>query len=113
MAKITEDTIQICFKEWCDKQDFILAHWHIANERATSSKQGAYLKRKGVLKGCWDYWVIVNTPAIISIEFKASGGVLSKEQIEFGKVLEKANIPHKVCYSAFEATQFVKQIMEE
>ena len=34
-----EDKIQITFKDWCDKQDFIETHWHIANERATSARQ--------------------------------------------------------------------------
>lgn len=109
MSKMTEDRIQITFKDWCDKQSFILKHWHVANERATSARQGAYLKRKGVLKGVWDYWLIIDKPEIIAIEFKDDKGSLTKEQIEFGEVLEKAGIPHAVCRSAYEATQFVKE----
>ena len=37
----------------------------------------------------------------------------TKEQKEFEKALEIARIPHAVCKSPFEATQFVKKIMEE
>ena len=108
-----EYQIQKVFHEWCKKQPFVLTSWHCPNGFTSNAKQGFFMKQIGLLKGVYDYWVIINKPAILAIEFKKQGGTISKEQIEFGKVLEKANIPHKVCYSAFEATQFVKKIMEE
>lgn len=106
-----EDKIQITFKDWCDKQDFIETHWHIANERATSARQGAYLKRKGVLSGAWDYWIILKNSTLLVIEFKFGSNKLSDNQTKFEKALDIANIPHRVCYSPYEATQFVKSFV--
>lgn len=111
MGMTPEDRVQITFKDWADKQSFIVAHWHIANERATSAKQGAYLKRKGVLAGCWDYWVILENSVLAVIEFKYGDNKLSDAQIKFEKALTIANIPHKVCYSPYEATQFIKSLL--
>lgn len=117
MAQISVNTseyqIQAAFKTWCDKQDFILKHWHVPNGFTSSAKQGMFMKRIGLLRGVWDYWLIVNKPAIIVIEFKDNKGKLSKEQIDFEKALDFAHIPHAVCRSPFEATQFVKKVMGE
>lgn len=108
-----EYQIQMLFKNWCDKQDFVIKHWHVPNGMTGNAKQGMFMKRIGMLKGVWDYWLIVNKPALICIEFKDNQGSLSKEQKEFEKALEIARIPHAVCRSSFEATQFVKKVMEE
>lgn len=105
-----EDRIQITFKDWADKQDFIATHWHVANERPSSAKQGAYLKRKGVLSGVWDYWVILKNSVLAAIEFKAGNNKLSENQVKFEKALSIAKIPHKVCYSAYEAAEFVREL---
>ena len=109
--KTSEDIIQITFIDWCKKQSYILAVWHIANERSTSLKQGAYLKRKGVLAGVWDIWLILNNGTLAVIEFKCGDNKLSEAQKKFEKVLNVANIPHKVCYSSFEAVEFVKSLL--
>ena len=114
MAEISvnnnEYQIQMLFKNWCDKQDFIIKHWHVPNGMTGSAKQGMFMKRIGMLKGVWDYWLIIDKPALICIEFKDNKGQLSKEQKEFENALEFAKIPHKVCRSPFEATQFVKEV---
>ena len=106
-----EDRIQIDFINWLDKQPYILTRFHVANERATSARPGAYLKKKGVLAGVWDVWVITNKPELLVIEFKYGNNVLSEKQKEFEKILEVLKIPHKVCYSAFEASTFVRERM--
>lgn len=108
-----EYQIQSIFKTWCDKQDFIIKHWHCPNGFTSNAKQGMLMKRIGLLKGVWDYWLIVDKPALICIEFKDNHGSLTKEQKDFEKALEIAKIPHAVCKSPYEATQFVKSVMEE
>ena len=108
MTNISEYTIQQTFHNWCKKQDFILASFHVPNGLTSNAKQGLFMKKIGLLKGVWDYWIITNKPEIVVIEFKDNKGSLTKEQEWFGNVLEKANIRHKVCRSSFEAVQFLK-----
>ena len=111
MTITPEDRIQIDFVNWLDKQPYILTRFHVANERATSARQGAYLKKKGVLAGVWDIWVVTSKPELLVIEFKYGNNTLSDAQKKFEKILEKVNIPHKVCYSAFEASSWVRERM--
>lgn len=108
-----EDRIQITFADWCKKQDFIMSSWHVANERPSSARQGAYLKRKGVLSGVWDYWVILKNSILAVIEFKAGKNKLSENQVKFEKALTVAKIPHRVCYSAYEAAEFIRKLGKE
>lgn len=108
-----EYQIQKLFHDWCKKQDYILASWHVPNGFTSNAKQGFFMKQIGLLKGVFDYWVITDKPEILAIEFKDSQGRLSQDQIKFKAILDKAKIPNAVCRSPFEATQFVKKIMEE
>ena len=110
MTLIDEFTIQKTFKNWCDKQDFILSHWHVPNGFTSNPKQARLMKMQGLRPGVWDYWVILNNGKLLVIEFKTEIGKLSKEQIEFENVLFKANIPHIVARSSFEAANFVKGV---
>lgn len=110
---MSEYQIQKIFHDWCKKQNFILASWHCPNGFTSNAKQGFFMKQIGLLKGVFDYWVITDKPEILAIEFKDSQGRLSQDQIKFKAILDKAKIPNAVCRSPFEATQFVKKIMEE
>lgn len=112
MLSISEDKMQMDFATWCDKQPFIIEHFHVANERQVSKIQGAYLKKKGVKSGVCDHWVILQDK-VIAIELKTPDGTVSDKQKKFIAKLEKANIPVKVCYSLYEATQFVKKEVEQ
>lgn len=111
MLSINEDKMQMDFAAWCEKQPFIIEHFHVANERRTSKIQGAILKKKGVKSGVCDHWIILQDK-VIAIELKTQDGTVSEKQKEFIAKLEKANIPVKVCYSLYEATQFVKKESE-
>ena len=106
---MNEDTIQLTFKNWCDKQDKILTHWHVANERQTSLKIGAYLKALGVKKGVPDYWVLLKNKKLLVIEFKTEKGTVSIEQKNFLQMLSLCDIPNRVCRSSHEAVLFVKE----
>lgn len=110
MTLIDEFTIQKTFKNWCDKQDFILSHWHVPNGFTSNSKQAHLMKLQGLRPGVWDYWVILNNGKLLVIEFKTKVGKLSDAQIEFEKALTVAQIPHRVCRSSHEAVLFVKQV---
>lgn len=62
--------------------------FHIPNERRASPKQGAQLKRMGVLAGVPDFvltWIdaMDGDPRCLYLELKAKGGKLSAAQIEF------------------------------
>lgn len=109
---VEENKMQMDFATWCNKQDYIIEHFHVANERQTSKVQGALLKKKGVKSGVCDHWIILKNK-VIAVELKNKKGVLSENQKKFIENLEKANIPVKVCYSLYEATQFVKKESEE
>ena len=108
-----EYQIQKLFHDWCQKQDFILASWHVPNGFTSNAKNGYLMKQIGLLRGVFDYWVITNKPEIMAIEFKTDKGELSQDQIKFKEVLDKANIPNAICRSPFEATQFVKERMKK
>ena len=109
--KINEYQIQKTFHDWCKKQDFILTSWHCPNGFTSNAKQGFFMKQIGLLAGVWDYWLILNNGTLAVIEFKCGDNKLSEAQIKFEKVLNVANIPHKVCYSSFEAVEFVKSLL--
>ena len=112
MTKIDEFTIQKTFKDWCDKQDFILEHWHVPNGFTSNAKHAHLMKMQGLKAGVWDYWVITNKPELIVIEFKTAVGELSEQQKKFEQVLIKAKIKHKVCRSSFEAASFIKESVQ-
>lgn len=109
MNKISEPEIQKTFKGWCDKQDFILLHWHVPNGMKSSVKEGVKFKRSGLKKGIPDYWVLLNNKKLVVIEFKTDEGILSSDQKKILKILDYCNIPNKVCRSAHEAVLFIKE----
>lgn len=109
MTAINEYTIQQQFATWCDKQNFILLHWHVPNGMKSSSEQGAIFRKIGTKRGVPDYWVLLRNKKLIVIEFKTVTGKLSKEQKEFLDTLSLCEIPNKVCRSSHEAVLFIKE----
>ena len=108
---ISEYNIQKTFHEWCGKQDFILLSWHCPNGFTSNGKNANLMKRIGLRNGCPDYWLITSKPELLVIEFKKRGGVVSKEQKEFLSILDRVGIANKICYSAFEASSWVRERM--
>ena len=60
---------------------------HFANERKCSVQQGRLLKRMGVKRGVYDFFIAIpmNGKAGLWIELKTEKGKPSKEQIAFGQ----------------------------
>ena len=85
---------------------------HTANERKTTARQGAELKRLGVSKGFPDISIYLGDK-VLFVELKRavkSKSKVSKEQsswIEFFNTLPYAKA--KICYGADEAIEFVKE----
>lgn len=83
---------------------------HTANERKTTARQGAELKRLGVKKGFPDISVYLGDK-VLFIELKRavrSKSKVSKEQSEWINFLN--SLPYakaKICYGADEAIKFV------
>lgn len=99
-----------------------IPHTHIANEIGGSSRQAKLraikMKQLGTTRGVWDYEIFIPIRGItgdidayqqIKIEMKRrKGNKPTPEQMEWGKIYEKAGIPSKVCYGANDAIEFVK-----
>lgn len=84
---------------------------HTANERKTTARQGAELKRLGVKKGFPDISIYLNDK-VLFIELKRavkSKSKVSPDQVEW---IEFFNSVHyakaKICYGANEAIEFIK-----
>ena len=99
---------------------------HIANERNSSIKHGAKLKRMGVSAGFPDYMIIVKTShgfCTVFIELKrqrkrlkngtlgASPSKVSEEQQSWIHKLNLCEMTEaKICYGADEAIEYIEEI---
>ena len=89
---------------------------HTANERKTTIRQGADLKRLGVKKGFPDISVYLSDK-VLFIELKRavrSKSKVSKEQSEWIDYLNA--LPYakaKICYGADEAIEFIRENLDE
>lgn len=108
-----EYDIQKTFHDWCDKQEFILEHWHVPNGFKASAQACVMMKKIGLHKGVCDYWILLNNGILAAIEFKTANGTISKEQQTFIKHLEICSIPVAVCRNAYEATRFIKSLNKQ
>ena len=83
---------------------------HTANERKTTARQGAELKRLGVKKGFPDISIYLSDK-VLFIELKRSSKSKSKVSKEQGEWIELLNsLPYakaRICYGADEAIKFV------
>jgi hypothetical protein len=91
----------------------LLFYTHIDNGQrsggAVSRKiAGGIAKQMGTLPGVWDY-LFVDTDGVPAwIEFKYGKNRLSADQVAFGELLDRANIPKAVAYSLDEAFDFFR-----
>ena len=113
MIKLSEYDIQRTFHNWCEKQPYILEHWHVPNGMHSSPKECAKMKKIGLHSGVCDYWVLLSTGIIVAIEFKTSVGIASQQQMKFIHNLQKCNIPVEICRDTYTAVQFVKKIYKK
>lgn len=83
----------------------------LMNKSGKRYSSAVYLKREGVRKGVWD--VSVDIPhedfAGLKIEFKADIGKLTKEQRQYGARYKRLGYATRVCRTAHEALELVKQ----
>lgn len=128
-AKIVpiEDVECEIFHRWLEENG--IPHTHIPNESRSSKRDAAIRARKlqkmGVKRGVWDYEVYVPIYdcdkdlaeyQLLKIEMKrqrGGGSTVSPEQKDWGIVYNLAGIPHKICYGAQEAIDFVKEYWTE
>jgi hypothetical protein len=115
------------FHQWLEQNK--IPHTHIANESNSGKRDAAIRARKmkemGVARGVWDYEVYVPVYdcdkefveyQLLKIEMKrqrGGGSTVSMEQKGWGIVYNLAGIPHKICYGAQEAIDFVKEYYKE
>jgi hypothetical protein len=106
-----------------------IPHTHIANESNSGKRDAAIRARKmkemGVARGVWDYEVYIPVYdcdkdlaeyQLLKIEMKrqrGGGSTVSPEQKAWGSIYNMAGIPHKICYGAQEAIDFVKEYYKE
>ena len=86
---------------------------HIANERKSTPKQGAFLKRQGVKPGVADIFIAIPTEAYsgLWIELKAKGGRPSRRQIEFLFNMSEVGYATAVCFGAEEAISVIQDYL--
>ena len=81
--------------------------YHVANERRTTPREGATLKRLGVLAGVADFTVLVpyslGAPYIAFLELKSAKGVLSPAQRAFRDNVKAIGCLYSVAHSIDEA----------
>jgi len=96
---------------------------HIANERMTSAKHGAKLKRLGVSAGVPDFMIVLphddpeRENRLMFIEMKRaekSFSAVSPEQHVWNQVLDNCRgVGAFICYGAEEAIEIIKQFLPE
>ena len=106
-----EDRLQITVAEFLDRALPADAVWfHVANQRKTSPRQGAKLKRMGVKPGVPDLCIIWRGRPIF-IELKAGKGRVSVKQAELMASLTLAGAVVTVCRSLDEVSEFLAGVM--
>ena len=119
----TEEQEQMAFVQYCQANGWKLHH--SANEVGGSTAQmkmrAIKAKRMGTSRGFPDLLVFIPIEGVdyevdayqpIAVEMKRTvGSVTSPAQKEWGKILNKAGIPFRVCKGCEEAISFVKQVM--
>ena len=120
-----EEDEQRAFVAWCRLQG-IRVH-HSGNEIGGSIQamktRAIKMKQMGTSKGFPDLLVFVPITGVddeidayqmLAIEMKRlKGSTTTREQKEWGEVLEKAGIPFRVCKGAEKAIEFVEEYRNE
>lgn len=76
---------------------------HIANERKATPRQGAFLKRMGVLAGVPDLMILIPGRGAHFLELKRKGGKLTQNQIDFSLAASDAGCEWRTAHSLDEA----------
>lgn len=120
-----EEDEQIAFVTYCQRKGYKIHH--CANEIGGNTRalklRAIKAKRMGQSKGFPDllifvpiYGTIDDEPDAyqpIAVEMKRiKGSVASPEQKVWGKILEKAGVPFKVCKGCDEAIKFVDEVLK-
>jgi hypothetical protein len=91
-----------------------LVWFHVANERRTSEKEGAFLKRMGVLAGVADFTLLIPPslswygPIVAFLEIKRPGGRLSESQEQFRDDVTAIGCLWGLAYSTDAAAKLLK-----
>lgn len=84
-----------------------VAFFHVANERRTSQREGAKLKRMGVSPGVPDIVIVTPPPCggyvAAALELKREGGRPTKEQLHWLGVMRSAEWATAVVYGLDDA----------
>lgn len=106
-----EDRLQISVAGYLDLALPVGAVWfHIANQRQTSARMGAKLKRMGVKPGVPDICVIWRG-RVIFIELKTPTGRVSPAQKDMARWLTLAGAVVVTCRSVDEVSDFLAGII--
>lgn len=118
-----EEDEQMAFVNWCQAKKYKVHH--CANEVGGGSwalkSRAIKAKRMGTSKGFPDLLVFIPVENIdgevdswqmIAIEMKRrKGGVVSKEQKEWGEILQASGVPFKICYGCEQAINFIQEVV--
>jgi hypothetical protein len=104
-----EQILQINFVNWFNHEFPELEEclFHFANERKCSIQQGVILKRMGVKRGVNDLFLCISqeNKAGLWLELKVDKKKLTKEQIDFGKLMSKNNYRVAAAWTLEEAKE--------
>ena len=108
-----EDDLQMAVAQYLDLVS--LAWFHVANERRTSVRAGARLKRKGVKAGVPD--VLIFEPKGkyhgLALELKIKGNYMTLDQKHWFTRLEMKGWFCKCCYNFDEVQETVTNYLEK
>lgn len=86
---------------------------HVANERRTTPREGAFLKRMGLRAGWADFTLLIPregfSPGIAFLELKCPGGRLSVAQEQFRDDVIAIGCLWGLAYSTDQAAGYLKQ----
>ena len=111
MISHPEQSAQIIIVDWLRKCHPDIPFWHTANERRTTLRAGALLKKMGVLSGVSDFMFPRGNLKWkgLCVELKIKPNKPTLNQIEFLAMMNKEGYLAKVCYGADESMDIIKK----
>ena len=108
-----EDSIQIAVADYLRLQYPNLLWFHVANERQTSPRHGAKLKRMGVRAGVADIMILKATKQAVGlcIELKAGKNKQTPSQVEFRDAVIQEGWAYYVCYDFDSARKVIDKYL--
>lgn len=88
---------------------------HFANERRCTPQEGQMLKRMGVKKGVYDFFLAIpaNGKHGLWVELKTGNNKPTKEQIEFGERKKIRGYEAFVVYGTDSAREVIKSYLKD